>query len=73
MVVVPAATPVTIPEVPTVATPVLLLLQIPPLKFAVSVVVAQSVLVPVTLNAAGWVMVAVTVAVKEAPSVTVHV
>lgn len=70
---VPAATPLTTPEVPTVATAVLLLLHVPPLRLALSVVVAQSVLVPVIANVAGCVIVAVTVAVADAASVTVQV
>jgi hypothetical protein len=58
---------------PTVAIAALLLLHVPPDIEAESVVVAQSVLVPVTVNAAGWVIVAVTVAVADAASVTTHV
>ena len=47
---VPAATPVTTPEVPTVATDVIPLVQVPPAVMSVSVVVlpTQTEAVPVT-------------------------
>ena len=49
MVTVPAATPVTMPDVPIVATPVLLLAHVPPLVIEDRVVVdpAHTVVVPV--------------------------
>jgi hypothetical protein len=54
--VLPAATPETIPEVPTVAINVLPLLQTPPVVALLNVVVAegQTVAVPVIVPAAGF-------------------
>lgn len=56
MVGLPEATPVTIPEVPTVANAVLLLLQVPPLVASVSVVVdpAQTMAVPPMAAGSGF-------------------
>jgi hypothetical protein len=56
-----------------VATAALLLLHVPPDIEAVSVVVAHSVFVPVMANAAGSVIVAVTVVVADTPSVIFNV
>ena len=55
MVAVPAVTPVTIPDVPIVATAVLLLLHTPPVVVLLNVVVevAQTIAVPVIVPATG--------------------
>ena len=55
MVAVPAVTPVTIPDMPIVATAVLLLLHVPPVVVLLNVVVAvaQTIAVPVMVPATG--------------------
>jgi len=53
MIAVPADTPVTIPEVPVVAMPAALLLQVPPLVASLNVVVEPEQIVTVPVMAAG--------------------
>ena len=62
----PAATPVTVPSVPTVAIVALLLLHVPPVVISVNAVVefAQTTDVPVTADGNGLI---VTVALPIAP------
>jgi len=61
-----AVTPVTIPEEePTVAVPVLLLLQVPPLVLHVSVVVLPSHTAAVPLIAAGELFTTIVSVVKQ--------
>ena len=69
MIAVPAATPDTIPDVPIVATPVLLLAHVPPLVVDESVVVAPAHKEVVPVIAAGSALMVIDVVVLQPATV----
>ena len=73
MVVVPAAIPVTIPDVPTVPIVVFVLLHVPPVAISLKVVLGQAISIPAIAPALGaGLTVTIVVAVQPVNNVLVN-